>query len=59
MIEVIPNETPEKPGVTPELFDACLVTIKDFCCEDCKQCKRVGTCSMVFKMRPANWMIKK
>lgn len=57
MIEVIPNETPKKPNVTPELFDSCLVTIKDFCCVNCGGCERNGTCSAIFKIRPKDWVV--
>ncbi len=53
MIEIIP----EKPEVTPQLFDSCIATIKDFCCGDCRKCERVGQCSVLFKVRPKYWEI--
>lgn len=58
MIEVIPNETPEKPEITDELVMSAIKVIMDYCQErDCEKCDIVDVCDYHFCGKPQWWDI--
>lgn len=58
MIEVIPNETPEKPEITDKLAISAIKVIRDYCQEhDCEKCGIVDVCDYHFCGTPRWWGI--
>lgn len=59
MIEVVPNETPEKPEITDKLAMSAIKVIMDYCEKhDCEKCGIVDACDYHFCGMPRGWEIQ-
>lgn len=56
MIEVIPNETPEKLEITDKLAMSAIKVIMDYCQEhDCEECGIADVCDYHFCGKKPRW----